>query len=109
MRQRLVGLQAEDGQARKIRAEKLGGNYEDSNRILHQQGLPYISEIIGTELITRHYDNPLAGHFGIEKTRELVARRYYWETLCHDVEVYVRGYEVSLASKTIKHKPYDKL
>ena len=85
MRLRLVELQTEDGQARKIRAEKLGENWEDSDGILHHQGLPYIPEIIRTELISRHHDDPLAGHFGIEKTRELVARKYYSETLCHDV------------------------
>ena len=74
MRLRLVELQAEDGQARKIRAEKLGRNWEDSDRIFYYQGLPYIPEIIKTELISRHHDDPLAGHFGIEKTQELVAR-----------------------------------
>ena len=68
MRLRLVELQAENGQAWKIRAEKLGGNWEDSDGILHHQGLPYISEIIRTELISRHHDDPLAGHFVIEKT-----------------------------------------
>ena len=109
MRLRLVELQAEDSQVRKIKAEKLGGNWKDSNRILHHQGLPYIPEIIRTELISRHHDNPLAGYFGIEKTRELVARKYYWETLCHDVEVYVRGCDICLASKAVRHKPYGNL
>ena len=77
MRLKLVKLQAEDGQARKIRAEKLGRNWEDSDRILHHQSLSYVPEIIKTELISRHHDDPLAGHFGIEKTQELVARKYY--------------------------------
>ena len=109
MRLRLVELQVEDGQARKIRAEKLGRNWEDSDGILHHQGLPYVPEIIRTELISRHHDDPLAGHFGIEKTRELVARKYYWETLRHDVEVYVRGCDICLASKAVRHKPYGNL
>ena len=77
MRLRLVELQAEDGQARKIRAKKLGGNWEDSDRILHYQGLPYVPEIIKIELVSRQHDDPLAGHFGIEKTQEFVARKYY--------------------------------
>ena len=76
---------------------------------MHHQGLPYVPEIIKTELISRHHDDPLAGHFGIEKTRELVARKYYWETLRHDVEVYVRGCDVCLASKAVRHKPYGNL
>ena len=67
MRLRLVELQAEDDQTRKIRAEKLGGNLEYSNKILHYQGFPYISKIIKNKLISKHHDNPLVGHFGIEK------------------------------------------
>ena len=66
MKLRLVELQAENSQAQKIRAEKLGGNLEDSDEILQYQGLPYVLEIIKTELISRHHDNPLAGYFGIE-------------------------------------------
>ena len=68
MRLRLVELQAEDGQARKIRVEKLGRNWKDSDKILHHQVMPYVFEIIKTELISRHNDDPLAGYFGIEKT-----------------------------------------
>ena len=77
--------------------------------MLHYQGLLYVPEIIQTELISRHHDNPLAGHFGIEKTRELIARKYYWPTLCHDVKDYVKGCNVCLASKAVRHKPYGDL
>ena len=102
-------LQVEDGQVQKMRAGKLGGNCEDSDRILHHQCLPYVSEIIRTELINRHHDDLLASYFGIEKIRELVVEKYYWKTLCHDIEVYVKGYDVCLASKSVKHKPYENL
>ena len=77
MRLRLVELQAEDGLAQKIIAEKLHGNWKDSDRILHHPGLPYVPEIIRTELISRHHNDPLASYFGIEKIQELVTRKYY--------------------------------
>ena len=109
MRLRLVELQAEDSQVRKIRAEKLDRNWGDSDRILNHQGLPYVFEIIRTELISRHHNDPLVGHFGIEKTQELVAKKYYWKTLYHDVEVYVRDYDVCLVSKAVRYKPYENL
>ena len=109
MKLRLVELQAEDGQARKIRAEKRGGNWEDYDRILYHQDLPYVSEIIKTELISSHHDNLLAGHFSIEKTQELIARKYYWEILSHDVKVYVKGCDICLVSKTVRRKPYGNL
>ena len=62
-----------------------------------------------TELISRHHNNPPAGHFGIEKTQEYVAKKYHWKTLCHNVKIYVRGCDVCLASKTVKYKPYENL
>ena len=77
--------------------------------MLHYQGLPYVPEIIRTELISRHHDDPLAGHFGIVKTHELIARKYYWPTLCHDVEDYVKECNVCLTSKAVRHKLYGDL
>ena len=77
--------------------------------MLHHQGLSYVPEIIRTELISRHHDNPLSGYFGIEKTRKLVAQKYYWLTLRHDGNDYVKGCNICLALKTIRHKPYGDL
>ena len=111
MRLRLHELQAEDEQARKLKANQQLGQqgWDNIDGVLHHQGLPYVPEIIRTELISRYHDDPLAGHFGIEKTRELIARKYYWLTLCHDVDDYVKGCDVCLASKVVRHKPYDNL
>ena len=39
----------------------------------------------------------------------MLARKYYWPTLRHDVEAYVKGYDVCLAFKTVRHKPYGDL
>ena len=107
MRLRLQELQEEDLQTRKIRAEKPEG-WEDT-AVLYHQGLPYVPEIIRTELISRYHDDPLAGHFGIEKTRELIGRKCYWETLRLNVEAYVKGWSVCLSSKAVRHKPYGDL
>ncbi len=74
--------------------------------MLHYQGLPYVPKVIRSELISRHHDNPLAGHFGIEKTRMLIARKYYWPTLQQDVEAYIKRCDVCLASKAVCHKLY---
>ena len=60
-------------------------------------------------MISHHHDDLLAGHFGINKIRELVDRKYYWPSLRKDVENYVRGCDVCLASKVVRHKPYGDL
>ena len=109
MRLRLPDLQGDDKQARKLRAAELPEGWEDIKGVLQYGGLPYIPEIIRSELISRHHDDPLAGHFGIDKTRELIARKYYWPTLRRDVEAYVKSCDVCLASKAVRHKSYGDL
>ena len=69
----------------------------------------YVLKIVRTELISRYHDNPLARHFGIKKTRELVAQKYYWLTLKANVKSYVKGYHICLALKVVKHKLYSDL
>ena len=49
------------------------------------------------------------GILALKKTQELVARKYYWEILCHNVEIYVKGCDVCLVSKAVKDKLYKNL
>ncbi len=102
----LLDLQAEDRKARGIREQDLKDDWEDLVGVLHRESLLYLPEIIRTEIISRHHEDPLAGHFGIGRTRELVVRKYYCSSLRHDVEAYVKACNVSLASKEVRHKPY---
>ena len=73
--------------------------------MLHHQGLSFMPEAIWIKLISRHHNNPLVGHFGTEKTRKLLAWKYYWLTLRHNIEAHVRGCDVCLVSKAVRHKP----
>ncbi len=77
MRRRLLELQDDDKKAMKLRSEGLAEGWEDIEQVLHYQGLLYVPKVIRSELISRHHDDPLAGHFGIEKTCKLIARKYY--------------------------------
>ncbi len=81
MRMRLPELQDDDNEAMKVRSEGLPEGWEDIKQVLYYQRLPYIPKVIHSELISRHHNDPLAGYFGIEKTLELIARKYYWPTL----------------------------
>ena len=64
MRLRLSELQKSDIEAQKVRAEELKDGWKKFDRVLHHQRLLFIPEIIQTELISRHHDDPLAGYFG---------------------------------------------
>lgn len=59
---------------------------EAKDNILNHQGLPCLPEIIQTKIINRHYNNFLADQFGIEKTQELITRKYYKPILKADIE-----------------------
>lgn len=102
MRLRLEELQIADKQAKKMRVEKQGRqDWEGIDGVLHHWKLFYVPEIIQTKLISCHQKNLLADNFGIKKTWELVAQKYYGETLCHDVKDNVKRCNVCLALKTI--------
>ncbi len=109
MRMRLPELQDDDKEAMKLRLEGLSESWENIKPVLHYQVLPYVPKVICSELISRHHDDPLVGHFGIEKTRKPIAGKYYWPTLRRDVKAYVKGCDVCLASKAVRHKPYEDL
>lgn len=74
--------------------------------MLYYQDLPYVLEIICSKLISHHHDDLLVRPFGIDKTQELIAKKYYWPSLRRDIEAYVKGFDVCLASKAVYHKLY---
>ena len=77
--------------------------------MLHHQALLSVSKAICMELISWHHDKPQAGYFGIEKTCELLTKKYYWSNLRHNVEAYMKNFDICLASKAFWHKPYSNL
>ena len=60
---------------------------------------------IRTLVLSEAHDSPLAGHFGIEKTLEIVQRRWTWKGLQKDVKDYVQSCVRCQRSKNNTHKP----
>ncbi len=46
--------------------------------MLHYNGKPHIPETLRADLLKKNHDDLLQGHFGVEKTLELLSRKYYW-------------------------------
>ena len=101
MRLKLRDLQSNNNQVRKLQAAELLERWEDIKGVLQYRGLPYIPEIIQLELINRYHNDLLGCYFRINKTQELIARKYYWPTLRRDIEAYVKGCNVCLTSKAV--------
>ncbi len=106
---KLPELQDGDKETKKLRSKGLPKGWEDIEQMLHYQDFPYVPKVIRSKLISRHYNDSLAGHFGIEKTCKLIARKYYWSTLRWNIEAYVKRCDVYLAAKAVCHKPYGDL
>lgn len=78
--------------------------WEENNEILLHQGLPYMQEIIRIELISCYQNDLQEGPFWTKKIRELIAQKYYWLSLCCNVEDYMKDCDVYLALRIVRHK-----
>ena len=67
--------------------------------------MPY-DPALRAEVVKLHHDDPLAGHFGVDKTLELIRRAYYWGGLEDDVRDYIRECDVCQRVKARRHAPY---
>ena len=63
----LPEFQDNNKEAKMLKLERLPKGWKDIKQVLNFQGLPYILKVICSELINRHYNNPLVGHFGHKK------------------------------------------
>jgi hypothetical protein len=52
------------------------------------------------------HDSPMAGHYGVHKTVELVSRQYWWPNLRKYIEDYIRTCDICCRSKLPRHRPY---
>lgn len=75
---KLFELQNDDKKAKKLRSEELLEGRKDIEQIFYYQGLMYVPKVIRSELISPHHNDPLTSHFVIEKTQDLIAKKYYY-------------------------------
>jgi transposase InsO family protein len=62
-----------------------------------------------TRILRAHHDNPLAGHFGVARTLELLTRNYYWPKIRYYVKRYVVSCDTCARSKAPRHRPHGEL
>ena len=82
-----------------------------------QKGLLYYKERVVVpsqksliqELLYLYHDDQFAGHWGIDKTKELLERKFYWPSLATDVQEYVLSCQTCQNIAIPRHKPYGKL
>ena len=68
MKIKLFKLKDDNKKAKKLRSKGLLESWKDIKKVFYYQSFLYILKVICSKLISRHYNNLLAGHFNIKKT-----------------------------------------
>ena len=67
------------------------------------------SEDLRLRVLLYHHDHPISGHFGQNKTLELIRRGYTWPSVRSFVKDYCKSCTACARSKASRHRPYGKL
>jgi hypothetical protein len=80
----------------------------DPNGALRRSGKVWIPEDVTLRqtILSRNHDDPMGGHYGVEKTAQLLKRKYYWPMLTRDVHEYIRRCPACQLNKIRRHKPW---
>jgi len=92
-------------------AGKVKGWRIDSKGILRRYNCVFIPSgtALRDEILMKVHDDPLAGHFGSERTLRLLSRDFYWPEMSQSVREYVDTCDVCQRTKVKRHRPYGEL
>ena len=60
-------------------------------------------------ILKRNHDDPMGGHYGVDKTTDLLKRKYWWSALRKDVHEYIARCTSCQLHKIRRHKPWGTL
>jgi len=92
----------------KERGEALPKHWELEDGLLYYKNRLFIpsKEELLMEIAKGCHDSKVAGHFGQEKTLELVTRNFYWEKLTEWINDSVRSCHECKHNKSLRHSKY---
>ena len=68
----------------------------------------YVPDVNNLRLRVLQYrhDHPISGHFGQNRTMDLVRRDYVWPKLHNSIKLYIKSCTTCVRSKSQRHRPY---
>ena len=89
-----------------MKTVKSSDQLEFKDGLILKKGLVFVpSEELRIQVLKSRHDGAQAGHFGINKTLELVLRNFWWPKMKTDIYNYVRSCDC-VRSKAPRHMPY---
>lgn len=106
--------QGTDRMIERVAGEKAAGlgeawlqRWEVGGDVALFEGKMYVPEgSLRIEALQQAHDDPLAGHFGFKRTKELLQRVYWWPGARAYVKDYVASCKTCERNKPRRHKPY---
>ena len=85
--------------------------YTDEAGYLHLDGRIYVpkADDLRLRVLKYKHDHPLSGHFGQNRTLELIRREYTWPGIRTYVKDYIKSCMACARAKTSCHQPYGML
>ena len=83
----------------------------DPTGILRRNGKVWIPEdaALRANLLIRNHDDPIGGHYGVDKTVAVLKMKYWWPHAKRDVSEYIRRCAACQLNKIRRHKPWGQL
>lgn len=90
----------------KLMAKPLGEPWAKEEDILYYGDKVYVPERLRIQVLEENHDAPMAGHFGQDRTLELIKRTYYWPAMQDSVRTYIQGCQECQRNKPNNHTTF---
>lgn len=70
------------------------------------RGRVVVPEVLRSTVLRDHHSNPASGHFGWQRTTELIERQFWWPKLREDVQSFVHSCTSCQQSKASNQRPF---
>jgi hypothetical protein len=110
LRERIIAALESDVVAQQHRQDpKFPWSWQDG--LLLRHNLVYVphDDAVRVALVSQHHDAPLAGHYGVTKTLELLSRNYYFPGMSTYVRNYVTTCDLCSRAKVPRHRKHGQL
>lgn len=82
-------------------------NFQFKDGLLYFKDLLYVpAGFSRLQVIQARHDLPSAGHFGFNKTMELISRDFWWPQMWKLVKEFIKSCEICSRSKGPRHRPH---
>ena len=81
---------------------------KDPEGLLHLDNHIYVPDMgdLQLKVLQHNHDHPIAGHFGQNRTIDLIRRSYIWPELWNSIKSYIKSCTTCICSKPQRHRPY---